>query len=139
MRRKTYLTPERQLDLTLSFVLGAWRRGGYAPMFNSGWFYGIIVLHHRLFRKGDIVLVRVSNGQAERQPVWGVSSKGSRVCGLFMQYARYRGLERFDAGPLRFIGLPAHLEEGLPDAPAAKMHLLQLRLQALRTGNAADG
>jgi len=99
MREKTYLTPDRQLEWPLSFVLGAWRQRRRAPMSNPGWFFGMIVQLQRLFRRDDIVLVRLSNGQAERQSAWGVSSKGFRVVEYFMQHAAFRGSQCSDAGP----------------------------------------
>ena len=139
MRYKTYLTPERQLELSVEFILTAPRHLVRTRKLGVDLWLGLIVQHHRHFRCGDLVFIRISNGMAERQPVWGVSSKGYRVRDFYMQYARYRGSQSFDAGPLRFIRLPVHLEGCSPDDPAAKMQMLQLRLQPLRTGNAADG
>jgi hypothetical protein len=139
MRHKTYLTPERQLELSVRLVLTApWDLVRSHRLGVDLWL-GQIVQHHRYFLRGDFVFIRISNGMAERQPVWGVSSKGYRVRDYYIQYARFRGSQCFDAGPLRFVGLPFHLEGCSPDDPAAKTQMLQLRLQPLRTGIAADG
>jgi hypothetical protein len=139
MRHKTYLTPARQLELSVMLVLTAPSDLAGENKLGVDLWLGQIVQHHRYFLRGDLVFIRISNGAAERQPVWSVSSKGYQVRDYYIQYARYSGSERFDAGPLRFVRLPVHLEGCTPNDPAAKTQMLQLRLQPLRTGNAADG
>jgi hypothetical protein len=139
MRLKTYLAPERQLELSVALVLSAPRHLLWTCKLGEDLHLGQIVQNHKLLLIGDLVFIRISNGMAERQPVWGVSSKGYSVVDYYLQYARYRGSQSFDAGPLRFIGLPGHLVGCSPDDPAAKMQMLQLRSQPLRAGIAANG
>jgi hypothetical protein len=90
----------------------------------QGVFLGQVVSHHRFFRAGDVVFVYFSNGMAERQPVWAVSSKGYCVRNYYMQYSRYHGRKHFDAGPLRFVELPGHLVGRKPDDPDVRQFVV---------------
>lgn len=74
MRHKTYLTPTQQLTKTLELIVDKVYEDDYFGVLTA-----VVVRPHRLFRVGDIVGVRLSNGQASRYPVYGVSSKGRKV------------------------------------------------------------
>lgn len=136
MRSKTYLTPEQQWDRTAALALAAPRGQVYRrELGEQGFHFGRIVQDHRLFLKGDVVLIHISNGMAERQPVWGVSSKGFAVRGHYLKYSRYRGSQWFPGGPLRFVELPNHLTGKRPDDSAVRHFVVG----SLRAGDAALG
>jgi hypothetical protein len=136
MRGKTYMKADVQWDRTAALVLTARRPEVYhRELGGYGFHLGRIVQDHRLFLRGDVVLIHISNGMAERQPVWGVSSKGFAVRGFYLKYARYRDAKRFDGGPLRLVELPDHLTGKLPDDPDVR----QFVVGSLRAGDAALG
>jgi hypothetical protein len=131
MRQKTYLNPAEQWDRSVAVVQAAPRNLVYRKELGDGLFIGRVVASHRLFCAGDVVFVYISNGMAERQPVWAVSSKGYRIKNFYMQYHRCR--ELFDAGPLRFVELPGHLAGRKPDDPDVR----QFVVGTLRAGDSA--
>jgi hypothetical protein len=95
MRQKTYLTPEQQWNRTVTLTMGAkfeefLNCGGDYEGLQRSWYLGRIVQPHSLFRVGDFVAIKMSNGMAERQPVWGVSSKGHVVAGMYLNYQNFR-------------------------------------------------
>jgi hypothetical protein len=131
MRQKTYLNPAEQWDRSVAVVQAAPRNLVYRKELGDGLFIGRVVASHRLFCAGDVVFVYISNGMAERQPVWAVSSKGYRIKNFYMQYHRCR--ELFDAGPLRSVELPGHLAGRKPDDPDVR----QFVVGTLRAGDSA--
>ncbi len=100
MRQKTYLTPEQQLSRTLDLATLPTEGERGCPLVperrdevTNTWvedpdklFVGVVQQPTKHFLAGDIVLFRLDNGQAERWRVWGVSSKGHTVRGLYMQF-----------------------------------------------------
>lgn len=96
MKKKTYLSKEEQWDRTVKFVLkSGFDDSRLEDPHENEWFLGQIVLPHRLFVPGDLVVIRLSNGMGQRQPVWAVSSKGRQVQGLYLNYASaWRGYKQ---------------------------------------------
>jgi hypothetical protein len=91
MRQKTYLTPGQQWDRTVSvaktcpYTHHSWPNAGLG----GAWHLGQIVQPHSLFCVGDFVVIHISNGQAQRFPVWGMSSKGRVVKALYLNYQEH--------------------------------------------------
>ena len=74
---------------------------------------GVIVRPHRLFLVGDAVIYDRNNGNAERYPVWGYSSKGYAVEHLYLRFQAWR---RFSC-PLRASRRYNAVERRTPVAP----------------------
>jgi len=78
-------------------------------------YLGRIRYNTRLFLAGDIVQVHINNGQAERFPVDGVSSRGYRVRYKYMRVRRWnyrpdRGAStKRESGPLELLEPPREL------------------------------
>ena len=88
MRQKTYLTPEDQWDRTVAFVMsvGTFNNAEEYDGLKKTWHLGRITGNHKLFRSGDFVIIQISNGMAQRHPVWGASSKGPPINGFYLNY-----------------------------------------------------
>jgi hypothetical protein len=84
MRQKTYLTPEQQWDRTVALLLAGPRYGDL-----TGMPIGRIVKNHRLFRAGDFVFISICNGQASRQKIYCVTSKGHVISGMYLGYREW--------------------------------------------------
>lgn len=122
-KQQTGLCVDEQIRRTLEL----WRHGiGHAPDPTLSPFplrknepYRLIVVcrSHRLFRRGDVAWMFFSNGQAERWPVYSVSSKGYWVDGYYLKYAGWRGEKQFAPKEMDLIELPGHLTEIPPDSP----------------------
>jgi hypothetical protein len=144
VRRKTYLSPEEQWDQSVELVMTrfwkcAARRIPHIyvesrppPILGYHLWLGRIAAPHRFFLAGDIVLVRISNGEAQRQPVWAVSSKGYTVMDFYLKYQSWwetpedKDLKK-SAGPLRLVELPDDLRERPSDDPAVRQFVAALR------------
>lgn len=154
---KTYLSPTEQVKLTLALVEQVCGGLGYYLMaigevghlsrvdLWSGTI-GQIIKPHRLFLPGDIIWVNLNNGQAERWPVYGISSKGYAVRGFYLQYARWRSDFRihrrgsritavnlpgkptqFKDKVFRFIEFPGRLVGKPPSNPDVQRFLAETR------------
>ena len=122
MGHKIYLSPAEQWDRSVMVAQEVPPGLMFRKELGDRLRLGRIVRPHRLFRPGDIVLVLISNGMGERQPVWAVSSKGYCVKNYYMQHSRGRRHQQdfadySDFGPLRFVDLPGHLVGRTPDDP----------------------
>lgn len=117
------------------------------------WSMGVIVRNTRLFMVGDIVLVFFNNGNGERWPVFGLSSKGYRVSYKYVQGFRYSRhdectptcvvrcppTQRYtNRTALRFVEVPDEVwsQRGSKSDPAVVRQWLS---DALRAGYAASG
>src|SRR3712207_1620340 len=83
---KTVCTPTIQWERTVDVYnqeLAGWGRED-SDRLGESWHIGTIVSGHRLFLRGDYVLVRISNGAGMYQPVFAYSSKGYRVRRFYM-------------------------------------------------------
>lgn len=99
---KTYLSPEDQWDRTSKLAIDDYASIDCLPYLGLGldWYLGQIVLPHHLFAPGDFVVIRNTNGFAERQPVWGVSSKGYVIKGHYLKYQSFSQ----SGGRVRYVG-----------------------------------
>lgn len=140
---KTYLDRKQQWERTVELYLkyDTYARGGRrfdhgtTPRIGDECYLGQIVQPHRLFVPGDMVIVELSNGAAERQLVWAVSSKGYKIRRYYLGYRRWSPkirvrhrdtyiriwgpgeLRGFDSGPMRFVELPDDLRNRCVDDP----------------------
>lgn len=91
--------------------------------FPLGGFYRVarIKIRHRLFRVGDFVMFEFNNGQADRFPVFAVSSKGYRVKNYWMRVC----------GCMEILELPVQLIGRSPIDPAPRDWILDI----LRAGD----
>jgi hypothetical protein len=91
MRFKTYLSLAEQWDRSVDLYL---RWGRYAKRteraLEDGTRLARIVIPHRLFVPGDLVLVELINGGGERQQVYCVSTKGFSIRGMYLGYGTSR-------------------------------------------------
>jgi len=110
-----------------------WEPGG---LLDKEWFLGSVARNTRLFLAGDVVIMQIQNGQAERQPVFGVSGRGYSVKNFYMQYARWEheDLHRRFANrtPVKIVEVPGRLEGVLPTDPALRRFVVE----SLCTGTA---
>lgn len=108
------------------------------------WRLGMVRQSTRLFAAGDAAVVVLLNGQGERQPVFGVSSKGrtvgrgKRSGGFYMRYARHhdvggRSVQRRDNSPLFLPELPGEVAKLSPLDPAFSAYVRQLRAEVLKS------
>ncbi len=121
------------------------------------WAFGVLRRSTKHFRVGDVVLIFIDNGTANRAKVYGLSSRGHRIAGFYMKHTawlnRYpRGRknahawnapvrtykETYDAPTprqktaLEYIGRPDHLGEALwPDDPAVRRFVVETLLPGL--------
>ena len=164
-RQKTYLTPERQWDLTVEAVSREWPpvdELGPCPygLSNSDRGYpmcedslgrpdNFMLLqasrNHRLFLRGD-VLIGWHGPSSVRQWVWGVSSRGYRLDTYFLPLFRQRagvGLGPDCRGlafltnrvPIVWLGVPDRLLGLHPADPEVRHYVLG----TLRAGDAVRG
>ena len=120
---------------------------------------GLGVFHRntRLFLRGDLVIVWFTNGQAERWPVYGRSSRGYDVVGLYQQGARFRDRGTFvrtvthegkplayrsstgdchnNKTPMRLVDVPRELLTSRSEADSGRLR--RWLSEALRTGHPA--
>lgn len=135
MRRKTVLSPMEQWDRTARLVLSE-PDGPYfhyrGRRLDQDIHLSRVTTSLRFFLQGDLVLRIVSNGGAERDRVWGVSSKGYSVRGLYMKHQRF-GTRRdgalvcIGAGDIELVELPGDLAGLRPDDPAVRRFVATLR------------
>lgn len=66
------------------------RASAYVHDWYAGRFFGIIRMRRRLFNVGDIVIGFFQNGQGERWPVFGYSSRGFDVTHYYVDFQRWK-------------------------------------------------
>jgi len=136
MRRKTLLTPMEQWDRTVQLILS---EPEDPPFYRFGKrldqdiHLSRVTASLRLFAAGDLVFRVVSNGGAERDRVWGFSSKGYPVRDFYMRHQRFRTRWRdraevcIGAGDIELVELPGDLTGLRPDHPAVRRFVATLR------------
>jgi len=131
-KRKTTLSPQQQWNRTADlvplcmdeFVVDNWAADAYERCLElygkpqghqkSPMHLGRIRYNTRHFMKGDIVLVYLNNGGAERFPVTGVSSRGYLVQYKYLRVRRWDtsrrpGQRKRESGPLEILEPPDEL------------------------------
>jgi hypothetical protein len=115
-KRRTTLSPERQLDKTLGLIVDYFdvRDIGYLVI-------GCVMRNVRLFCQHDFVSIRFSNGGGERWMATGFSSKGYPVRGHHMHAQAWLGTSRWNERLGRWDNWPP----GTPDAAVKDIGLVK--------------
>lgn len=151
MRHKTYLSPACQWDLTAALAAAEFEAGyyGLANGLDDSPLPGILFLcrarlNHRLFLKGDVVIAHY-HANDEREPVWGVTSKGRVLRYYWVQLVRASNQRRWnwskaamfygDRVAVEQVELPGRLVGQHPTAPDVRSFVID----SLRAGASERG
>jgi hypothetical protein len=115
------------------------------------WAPGIVVHPTGIFSRGDSFILIFQNGAAERQPIYGWSTKKSAfISRLYVQYTRWCHIRMYLSGDwfsptcdkphtdrvrFRIFYLPGELETSSPADPVVRGFVLRV----LRAAHAASG
>jgi hypothetical protein len=93
------------------------------------WFPGVVAWNDRHLLEGDLVFAQFWNGR-ERHPIWCVSSKGHRLCGLYYDTNRLGARGTI----IRLLDVPDQFVGSQLTDPDAELYFL-----SLRAGTSASG
>lgn len=120
--------------------LGWCRADRDPPSLTKDYYIAVVRRAHRLFQPGDVVILNVTNGGGERWPAYGLSGRGYKVAGLYVQYCKYwrknndfPGEFRRSPGLVELVEVPEGLKGLPPAAPDVRRFVVRLSSEAFRT------
>lgn len=130
------------LDRWRAAVLAAGSRFGFLdeeePLIDQGWMVGIAAKRWRFYVPGDVLLVAIWNGQAERYPTWCRTIKGPTVGYFYIQCQRWRYRSTNRAGemfddrtPVVLMEPPEGAVADSPLAPAALSYVTEAHARVM--------
>lgn len=130
----TKRTDSRSLEERWDLTVAAFEQSAWAPASFGSWMPGIFVRSTRLFLAGDVAIVSLINGQAQRDHTCGWSSKmRAPILGVYVQYQRWEGTDpafpHTNRVPLR---VTFEAPDGLADRPPTDPDVRAFALDWLR-------
>lgn len=136
-KKKTYKTAEERWVRTIELFMRSWefefdeknRFGEYPQLsgFKRGWHIAKFLRSHKYFCPNDVVIFVATNGNTERWPIWGFSSKGRGVSEF------YSRVQDYNHGLMAGIhAVPDHLVGVRPDDPALREYVIALAHEGCR-------